>query len=145
MEVEPAPLEPDATLGLGRLATAGAIGVLGAAGTALFGWLRAKGLAVTLGPSGVGLYGQLWSLVLYTGQIASLGIGVGATALIAAEYERGDREGLSLASSLSLMLPVVVGAVMLILILATSPFLAPLLLDSSDVFLLSLAALSVPF
>ena len=79
------------------------------------------------------MYGQLWSLVLYGGQIASLGIGVGATALIAAEYERGDRRALSLSSSLSLMLPAVAGVVMLVLILAASPFLAPLLLDSSDV------------
>ena len=145
IEVEPAPLEPDATMGLGRLATAGAIGILGAAGTALFGWLRAKGLALTLGPSGVGIYGQLWSLVLYAGQVASLGIGVGATALIAAEYERGDRRALSLSSSLSLMVPAVAGVVMLVLILVASPFLAPLLLDSSEVLLLSLAALSVPF
>jgi O-antigen/teichoic acid export membrane protein len=144
-EVEAAPLEPETIAGLGRLATAGAIGMAGAAGTALFGWLRAKGLALTLGPSGVGIYGQIWSLVLYAGQLASLGIGVGATALIAAEYERGDREALSLSSSLSLMLPVLAGLALLFLILLASPLLAPLLLDSSDVLLLGIAALSVPF
>jgi O-antigen/teichoic acid export membrane protein len=131
--------------GMRRLATAGAVGILGAAGTALFGWLRTKGLAVALGPAGVGLYGQLWSFVLYAGQLASLGIGVGATALIATEHERGDREGLGLAGSLTLAIPVAAGLTVLALSLVTAPFLAPILLDSSDVLLLVLAALSIPF
>lgn len=136
---------PEDLGGLRRLATAGAIGVLGAFGTALFGWLRTKGLAVALGPAGLGLYGQLWSFVLYAGQIAGLGIGVGATALIASEYERGDRQGLALASSLTLVLPALGGAIALVITLLTAPFLSHLFLNSTDVVLFGLAAISIPF
>jgi len=93
----------------------------------------------------MGLYGQLWSFVLYAGQLASLGIGVGTTALIAAERERGDREGLTFAASLTLALPALAGAIVLVLSLAGAPLLGPLLLNSSDVLLFAVAALSIPF
>jgi O-antigen/teichoic acid export membrane protein len=136
---------PEDLGGLRRLAKAGAIGVLGAFGTALFGWLRTKGLAVALGPAGLGLYGQVWSFVLYAGQIAGLGIGVGATALIASEYERGDRQGLALASSLTLVLPALGGVVALVITLLAAPVLTHLFLNSTDVVLFGLAAFSIPF
>lgn len=128
-----------------RLAGAGLIGLAGAAGTAVFGWARAKGLAVTLGPAGLGVYGQLWAFVLYAGQLAGLGIGVGTTAFVAAEREKGNRPAVALASAVSLAIPLAVGVLILAVSLAAAPAIGPLLLDSSSFLLLALAAASIPF
>jgi O-antigen/teichoic acid export membrane protein len=128
-----------------RLAIAGAIGLGGAAGTAVFGWLRAKGLAIALGPGGLGVYGQLWSFVLYAGQLAGLGIGVGSTAVIAANRESGDSQALSGAAATTLIVPAMAGVALLVISLGAAPVLAPLLLDSSSLAAFVIAALSIPF
>jgi polysaccharide transporter, PST family len=127
------------------LARAGAIGIAGAAASALLGWLRAKGLAVTLDPSGVGVYGQVWAFVLYAAGFASLGIGVGTTAYIASHRARDERVEIASVARASLSLPAVTGIALALLTLALASVLAPLVLDKDEPSLIALAALSIPF
>lgn len=127
-----------------RLTAAGLIGIAGSAVVVLFGWLRAKGLAVALGPEGVGIYGQLWTFVLYAGGLASLGFGVGTGSLAAIERERGSGEGLSTIYWGSVFLPVVTGLALLASTVAASQLISPLLLNREDLLLMLLAAVSLP-
>ena len=127
------------------LARAGVIGIAGAAAFALIGWLRAKGLAVTLEPSGLGLYGQVWAFVLYAAGFASLGIGVGTTALIARHRERGEHAEIASVMRISLLLPAVTSTALALLTIALASVLAPLVLDEEEPMLIILAALSIPF
>ena len=128
-----------------RLARAGLIGIAGVAGSALFGWLRVKGLSLTLGPSGVGLYGQVWAFVLFISAFASLGIGVGTTALIAFHRERGESTELASVTRTSLILPAVVSVAIALLTAALAWFIAPLVLEGHRPGLIVIAAFSIPF
>jgi O-antigen/teichoic acid export membrane protein len=127
------------------LARAGVIGIAGAAAVALFAWLRAKGLALALGPDGVGLYGQLWAFVLYASAFASLGIGVGTTALIAFHRERGERAEIATVTRTSLVLPAIAGTGVALLAVALAVVLAPLVLAGNRPWLIVVAAISIPF
>ena len=126
------------------LAIGGAISIVGVAASTVFGWLRIKGLAVTLGPSGFGVYGQIWVFVLYTGSFAAAGIGVGMTKFVASERERRDTVALSALASTALTLPLLAGGLLGLLTLGVSAALAPLLTGSDQVSLVWLAALSIP-
>lgn len=127
------------------LARAGLIGILGAAGSALLGWLRVKGLTLTLGPAGVGLYGQVWAFVLSISGFASLGIGVGTTALVAFHRERDERVELASVTRNSLVLPGFVSVAVAILTAAGALVIAPVVLAEHEPWLIVLAALSIPF
>ena len=128
-----------------RLVTAGAVGLLGAAVTALFGWGRAKGLAIALGPAGVGGYGQLWAFVLYAGSFGALGIGVGTTALIATARERSERASLADIYGMSLLIPALAAGALAVIVAATAEFSSGLILSRSEPWLVVLAAVSIPF
>jgi O-antigen/teichoic acid export membrane protein len=127
-----------------RLARAGLIGILGGGGVALLGWLRVKGLALTLGPAGVGLYGQVWAFVLYAASFASLGIGVGTTALVALHREREEPVELASVTRNSLLLPGLASIAVALLTAAGAVLLAPLVLGQHRPWLIVLAALSIP-
>jgi antigen flippase len=127
-----------------RLAAVAGIGALGAAGAGILGIARMKGLAVILGPAGIGVYGQAWTFVLYAGTFAALGLGVGVTRFIAEAREREDEASIETTIALALFVPIAVGLVFLIGTISLAPFLGPALLDSQDVLLLALAASSIP-
>jgi O-antigen/teichoic acid export membrane protein len=127
------------------LARAGFIGIGGTAAAALFGWLRAKGLAVTLGPARVGLYGQVWAFVIYVSGFASLGIGIGTTSFVASHRARNERAEIAAVTRMSLVLPAVASAVIALLTLALASLLSPLVLGEHLPWLIVLAALSIPF
>ncbi len=140
----PAEVKP----GAGRmrhLAAGGAITLIGVGVTGLTGWLRSKGLALTLGPAGLGLYGQCWVFALYAGQLGGLGIGPGATKLIAERRERIGPRDLSDLLGLVMVIPLLVGAVVLVLALALAVPASHLLLGRVDTWLFVLACLSIPF
>jgi O-antigen/teichoic acid export membrane protein len=127
-----------------RLATAGVIGIAGAFAAAVIGWVRTKGLSVELGPRGLGLYGQLWAFVLYCGTLGSLGIGVGTTALVAAQRERGDPGGLKALAVTAAMIALFAGGVIAVAVISASWLIAPLLLGIHAPSLIIIAALSLP-
>jgi polysaccharide transporter, PST family len=128
-----------------RLAGAGVAGLLGAAITALFGWGRAKGLAVALGPAGVGAYGQLWAFVLYAGSFGALGIGVGTTALIAGSRERNETAPLADIYGTSLLIPAIAAATLALIVAGSATFSSELILRRHEPWLVVLAAASIPF
>lgn len=128
-----------------RLAQAGAIGVAGAAVSALLGWLRAKGLALALGPSGIGLYGQVWAFVLFASSFASLGIGVGTTALVALHRERRETDDLGDVARTSLTLPAVASVSLAFAVAGSAALVAPLVLARHAPWLVVIGAASIPF
>jgi antigen flippase len=127
-----------------QLAVSGVIGGLGAGFAAVFGWARIKGLAVGLGPAELGVYGQLWAIVLYGGLLGALGTGVAITALIASEREGHEVASLRTAALAATFLPFACGLGLLALLAAA---LSPTsdLFRVSDSWLLLLAAVSLPF
>jgi len=134
-----------AQTGMRRLATAGFVTVLGSAALGITGWLRTKGLAVTLGPAGLGAYGQAWAFAQYAGAVAGLGIGLGATKMIAERRQRGDDAGLLRISSLTLRIPVLGGLALLVCALALTVPISHVLFGRAEYWLVALAALSIPF
>jgi PST family polysaccharide transporter len=128
-----------------RLAAGGAITLVGAALTGLLGWLRNKGLALTLEPRGMGLYGQLWAYALYAGQIGSVGVGVAATKLVAERRQQDDGAGVRRVVGVAIAIPAVVGVAILAISLVLAAPVSDLLLGRFEFLLLALAAASVPF
>src|SRR5918992_2244763 len=134
-----------AQTGMRRLATAGFVTVLGSAALGITGWLRTKGLAVTLGPAGLGAYGQAWALAQYAGAVAGLGIGLGATKMIAERRQRGDDAALLRVSSLTWRIPLLGGLTLLVVALVLTAPISHLLFGRAEYWLVALAALSIPF
>ncbi len=121
--------------------------VLGSTATVIVGVLgvaRTKVLAVGLEPSGLGLYGQILTLLTALSAASGLGLGLGTTRVVAECRARGDRAGLKTALEVSFALPLAVASVLALLIAASSGVLAPLLLDDDRALLIVLAALAVP-
>ena len=127
-----------------RLASAAAISVAAAAASAVLGWLRAKGLAVTLDPDGLGRYGQLWTFTLHAGTVAALGLGLGTTRFVAAARERADEDALATTTSIALLIPAVAGGVALVVVALAADVLARVLVGSGATTALLIAALSIP-
>ena len=121
------------------------VGATGAVVAALLGLVRAKVLALELDPGGLGLYGQIFTLLMALSALTGLGLGLGTTKYVAAARARGDRRQLQLALNISLGIPIAVALLIAVAIAASSTGLAPLLLDNDRVFLILIAALAVPF
>jgi polysaccharide transporter, PST family len=132
-------------IGMRGLATAGFVTVLGSAALGITGWLRTKGLAVTLGPAGFGAYGQVWAFAQYAGAVGGLGIGLGATKMIAERRQRGDAAGLLRVSSLTLRIPLLGGLALFVFALALTVPISHVLLGRAEYWLVALGALSIPF
>lgn len=141
------PTADDAAPGIGtRTLLAGAL--VGIGGTLLAGALgvaRTKVLAVELDPDGLGLYGQLFSLLSALSAVTGLGLGLGTTKVVAASRARGDERTIGLALSVSAGLPLVIGLALAVMIASLSLVLAPLLLRSNDPGLILIAAVAIPF
>src|SRR2546430_9696451 len=73
-----------------RLIQSTALLGIGSAATVVAAILRAKVLAALLGPQGTGLLAQLSTLTAVLVPLATLGLGNGVTAMIAAARASGD-------------------------------------------------------
>jgi O-antigen/teichoic acid export membrane protein len=122
-----------AMLGIGATLVVGVLGVV-----------RTKVLAVGLEPSGLGLYGQILTLLTALSAASGLGLGLGTTRVVAECRARGDRQGLKAALEVSFALPLALGVLLGVALAASSGVLAPLLLDDERALLIVLAALAVP-
>jgi PST family polysaccharide transporter/antigen flippase len=138
-------LEVSGTPAMRTLLGAALIGSTGTLVAALLGVARTKALALELEPSGLGLYGQILSLLTAMSVASGLGLGLGTTRLVAQARTRGDRQLLGSALSVSLALPFVAAIVIALLLAAASPLLAPALLGSDRELLIVLAAVCIPF
>jgi O-antigen/teichoic acid export membrane protein len=121
--------------------------ILGIGGTALVGLLgviRTKVLAVELEPSGLGLYGQMLTLLTALGAASGLGLGLGTTRVVAEARARDDRDELKSALEVSFALPLAFGVILGLLMAGASGALASLLLDDDRALLIVFAALAVP-
>jgi PST family polysaccharide transporter len=125
-------------LGAALLGTAGSLVV------AAFGVARTKVLAVELGPSGLGLYGQVFSLLAFVSVASGLGLGLGTTKVVAEARSRGERARLELALSVSVGFPLLLGLTFAVVTAGASVVIAPLLLESDEADLIVLAALCIP-
>ena len=124
-----------------------AAALLGSGATLIVGVLgvaRTKVLAVGLEPAGLGLYGQILTLLTALSAASGLGLGLGTTRVVAECRARGDRDGLKTALEVSFALPLAIASVLALLIAASSGVLAPWLLDDDRAVLIVLAALAVP-
>jgi O-antigen/teichoic acid export membrane protein len=121
------------------------VSAVGLGGAAVFGWLRTKGLAVTLDADGFGIYGQLTTLAFYTGTVAAVGIGVGTTKMIAQARERKDAEGVGAALAISVYVALLGALVATVAIAGLAWWISPLLRAGDRAPLLILAAISIPF
>ena len=120
---------------------------LGSTATILVGLLgvaRTKALAVGLEPSGLGLYGQVLTLLTALSAASGLGLGLGTTRVVAECRAKGDREGLKTALEVSFALPLAAATALALVLAGSSGLLAPLLLDDDRPLLIVLAALAVP-
>jgi PST family polysaccharide transporter len=120
-------------LGMGATVIVGALGVA-----------RTKVLAVELEPAGLGLYGQMLTLLTALGAASGLGLGLGTTRVVAESRARNDREGLKRSLEVSFALPLAFGVVLGLLLAGGSGALASLLLDDDRALLIVFAALAVP-
>jgi O-antigen/teichoic acid export membrane protein len=124
-----------------------AAALLGSGATLIVGLLgvaRTKVLAVGLGPEGLGLYGQILTLLTALSAASGLGLGLGTTRVVAEQRSRGDRAGLRSALEVSFALPLAVASILALAIAACSGLLATLLLDDDRALLIVFAALAVP-
>lgn len=128
-----------------RLATAGFLTLLGAAALAVTGALRTKGLAVTLGPAGLGSYGQAWALAQYAGAVGGLGVGLAATKMVAERAERQDGAGVLRVVPLTFWLPLFGGVILLLAAVALAGPISRALFGRIDLWLVLVASLSIPF
>jgi PST family polysaccharide transporter len=136
----------------GELGPRGTRSLLGAAviGTSatlivgVLGVVRTKVLAVGLDPAGLGLYGQVLTMLTALSAGAGLGLGLGTTRIVAQSRERGDERGLKDALEVSVAIPLAFGSLLAVLIAGLSGVLAPLLLDDDRALLIALGALAVP-
>ena len=145
MTVEPITRGAVPQTGMRRLAAAGLITVVGSMAVGVTGWLRTKGLAVSLGPAGFGAYGQVWAFAQYTGTVAGLGLGLGATKMVAERRQHGDGGGILRLSSLTLRIPLLGGLILLVAGLALVVPISHALLGRAEYWLVALGALSIPF
>lgn len=122
-----------ALLGSGATLVVGALGVL-----------RTKVLAVGLEPSGLGLYGQVLTLLTALSAASGLGLGLGTTRVVAERRKRGDRDGLRAALEVSFALPFAIATLAALAVMASSVWLAPIILDDGRALLLVLAAAAIP-
>lgn len=121
--------------------------MLGSSATVIVGLLgvgRTKVLAVELDPAGLGLYGQILTLLMTFSAVSGLGLGLGTTRLVAEARTHDDPRGLKQALEVSFALPFAVASALALVVAACSAVLASLLLDDDRAVLIVLAALAIP-
>lgn len=121
--------------------------LLGSTATLIVGVLgvfRTKVVAVELEPSGLGLYGQILTLLTAMTAASGLGLGLGTTRVVAECRTRNDTEGLKRALEVSVAVPLAISTALAVILVASSGLVAPLLLDDGRTLLIVFAALAVP-
>jgi len=128
-----------------RLIRSTALLGIGSAATVVAAILRAKVLAALLGPQGTGLLAQLSTLTAVLVPLATLGLGNGVTAMIAAARARGDAFLAGRVRSTALTLSWMVGLGFALLAALTSPWLADALFhDRTKAWVVLIGAAAVP-
>jgi O-antigen/teichoic acid export membrane protein len=128
-----------------RLIRSTAIMGLGSAATVVAAILRAKTLAFLLGPAGTGVLAQLSTLTSMVVPLATLGLGSGVTAMIAAATARGDLAAVRRVRSTSLTLTWIVGLSLAAVTALLSPWLADALYhDRAYTWVVVVGAVVVP-
>ena len=128
-----------------RLIQSTALLGIGSAATVVAAILRAKVLAALLGPQGTGLLAQLSTLTAVLVPLATLGLGNGVTAMIAAARARGDAFLAGRVRSTALTLSWMVGLGFALLAALTSPWLADALFhDRTKAWVVLIGAAAVP-
>lgn len=84
------------------------------------GLVKAKFLAITLGPVGVGIFSQALTFFQSTETICGLGIGLGVTKYAAEAFSKKDYAGLKRVVSASVMLQMISFAILLLVVLVFS-------------------------
>jgi len=128
-----------------RLIRSTALLGIGSAATVVAAILRSKVLATLLGPQGTGLLAQLSTLTAVLVPLATLGLGNGVTAMIAAARARGDAFLVKRVRSTALTLSWLVGLGLALLAALASPWLADALFhDRTKAWVVLAGALTVP-
>jgi len=128
-----------------RLIRSTALLGIGSAATVVAAILRAKVLAALLGPQGTGLLAQLSTLTAVLVPLATLGLGNGVTAMIAAARARGDAFLVKRVRATALTLSTLVGLGFALLAALASPWLADALFhDRTKAWVVLAGALTVP-
>ena len=128
-----------------RLIRSTALLGLGSAATVVAAILRAKVLALLLGPQGTGLLAQLSTLTAVLVPLATLGLGNGVTAMIASARARGDAFLAKRIRTTVLTLSWLVGLTLAALAALASPWLSDLLYhDRAWTWVVLAGAASVP-
>ena len=128
-----------------RLVRSTAILGLGSAATVVATILRAKVLAALLGPQGTGVIAQLSSLTGVLVPIATLGMGNGVIAMIAAARSRGDAPLVRRIQTTVLTLALLVSVALMLLAALASPWLTfAIYHDRAWVWVVLVGAATVP-
>ena len=128
-----------------RLIRSTAIVGRGSAATVVAAILRAKVLAFLLGPGGTGVLAQLSTLTSMLVPLATLGLGNGVTAMIAAARARGDMDVIRRVRSTSLTLAWSVGLTLAAITALLSPWLADALYhDRAYTWVILVGAIVIP-
>lgn len=111
----------------------------------VLGVVRAKVNAIALGTSGVGVIGQANYLSTWMGSIATIGLSTGCIRAIAAARARGDKDELRSVAHLAMLLPLAIGIILTVVVLAFAPQAATALMGTPSFWwIAALAAVSVP-
>jgi O-antigen/teichoic acid export membrane protein len=128
-----------------RLIRSTALLGLGSVATVVAAILRAKVLALIVGPHGTGLLAQLSTLTAFLVPLATLGLGNGVVAMIAAARARGDHLLAARVQSTALTISWIVGLGLAALAALASPLLSDVLYhDRAWTWVVIAGAVSVP-
>jgi O-antigen/teichoic acid export membrane protein len=143
-EIEAREIAGSSALGSNSLLTAVLVGSGATVVVGVLGVVRTKALALGLEPDGLGLYGQVLTVLTALSAASGLGLGLGTTRVVAESRKRGDRDGLKTALDVSFAVPLLISALIAVAMAATAGLLAPWLLEDDRSMLIVLAALAVP-
>jgi enterobacterial common antigen flippase len=143
-ETVAAEISGSGSVGSNSLLTAALLGSGATLIVGVLGVVRTKVLALGLEPEGLGLYGQLMTLLAALSAASGLGMGLGTTRTVAETRARGDKDGLKSVLEVSFALPLAIASVLALVIAGLSGVLAPWLLDDDRALLIVLAAIAVP-
>ena len=104
--------------------------------------IRAKFIAIFLGPAGMGIYGLLTSTVGLIGGFTNFGLGTSAIKDVAAAYETGNHTRISIVIIVLRRLVWITGILGALVTMILSPFLSRLIFGNND-FILAFIFISI--
>lgn len=114
--------------------------------TIIAGLVRAKFTAVTLGPSGVGIFSQALNFQMLFITISTLGIGLGVTKYVSKYNSQGDKVAIEGVISCAFWMQIIASIISIALIFIMAGMLSKFLFASGAYsLLLSVSAIGIPF